>query len=405
MHPDIVTLLKTKSSIDVAILFEVASKLGSTTHYIRHSIDNYPLVTNSGSVTWTPWVINTQEFISRLNESTQPTDITLFDPEDTSLPGKFKLLLQYEKILNRATFNLWVVFKDPSPNITQNTIGTSVDVNAKRTVLSFDSIHDLNIFDTIEVDHSGTGNWIKHQVISKTESTITTKNTEAFLSAIVTVRKPFYKDSTTWHKKISGKLRGATYSEGFTVLKIGQESDLLEFDVPNVTYSYQCPYKPGDSNCTRKATNLVSSAVYNINNAVGNSVTLTTVISTVPAGKTVPPPAQLGGVLENPDETEFLIDQSYWALGSFAGLTGGLSGIVRSIRKAEYNSSADTWQLTLDQPILGSFTSGTVEVHFNCNRTFEDCRNRMANSINFGGLETIVRSVGGINVPRQINTE
>jgi len=376
MHPDIIALLNTRNSVDVAVLFEVSYKLGNTTSYIRHSIDNFPLVDSSGNA-WSAWIIDTQEFISRLNESTQPTEITIFDPEDTSLPGRFKSLLQYEKILNRATFNLWLVFKDPSPNITQQTISTSVTTNS--TTLNFSSAHQLNIFDRIEI-FDGTA-YVEHRVISVSGNSLTTDKAST-IPQVTTVRKPYFKDNTTWHKKISGKLRGASYAEGFTVLKISQESDLLTFDIPNVTYSYQCPYKPGDSNCIRKTTPIIVNDTYNVVSTNGNQV--------IVQGNTVFPGT----------------NNDYWSLGSMSGLTGSISGIIRSIRKTTVNSPV-AGQITLitDQPILGNITSGTVELHFNCNRSFKDCKDRFSNNINFGGLQTIVRSVGGINVPRQISNK
>lgn len=392
LHADIAALLAGSSGIDIAFLFRITVPLGSTTEYFRYCIDNIPRLTDSGAVTWTPWPIEVSDFITRLTASQSPTKITFFDPDDSSIPGSLKSLIQNEKILNRARFEMWLVFGDPSANVTQD---ASSFTGSPKTVLEFAhaSPHGLGIGDFVSVS-DGSGEYHKFQVVNVVGDVVTVDNTSAttFTDPTPTVRKPFFKDSGTWYKLFSGMLRGAEIGESVTVLNVQPESDLLDFPIPRVTYSFPCPYVTGDVNCIRKASSIVYEATFTVQSVSGTTLNVITPTGIKPTGATLP----ITGATDA---------QTLWKLGIAVFQTGDLVGTIRNITGCSKMESVVGYVLTLDKPVRGSYTSGTVLLRANCSRSYEDCKARFNNSVNFGGVQSIVRAAGGINAPRQLSSK
>lgn len=391
LHADIAALLAGNTGIDISFLFRITVPLGSTTTYFRYCIDNIPRLTDSGAATWTPWPIEVSDFITRLSSSQSPTRITFFDPDDSSIPGSLKSLIQNERILNRARFELWLVFGDPSANVTQDALSFT---GSPKSVLTFPAPppHGLGVGDFVSVD-DGTGVFHKFQVTSVVGDVVTIDNNTSlsFADPTPTVRKPFFKDSSTWYKLFSGMLRGAEMGESTTVLNIQPESDLLAFPIPRVNYSFPCPYVTGDVNCLRKSTAIVYEATFTVQSVSGTTLSVINPTGIKPTGATLPIPGATD-------------EQTLWKLGIAVFQTGDLVGTIRNIVGCAKMTGIAGYVLTLDKPVRGSYTSGTVMLRANCNRSYEDCKARFANQSNFGGVQSIVRAAGGINAPRQLSS-
>ena len=113
MHPTLISFLRSPYSVpNPRILFEIDTGVGSLV--LRYSTDNQAIV--YGGATWSPFPVSTKDFIRRLNESGQKAEMILWDPEETQLPGALKQLLQYENILGRSEFKMFLIFLDEIPS-------------------------------------------------------------------------------------------------------------------------------------------------------------------------------------------------------------------------------------------------------------------------------------------------
>jgi len=262
----------------------------------------------------------------------------------------------------------------------------STDLNK---VVNFAGNPGLGVTDLIEVGDSN-GNYAG-EVIAVTMNGAAEEievdyggNGPQTLNQNATIKIPFYKDRQFWVQMYVGKLNTASPGESGVSIELQSEVDFLSGEIPKVTYSYTCPYNTGDIHCSRITSNFVKSATYDVISGSGKTITVDNI---QPSGTVVPPAGAT--------------DLAYWTMGLCTFKTGGLSGLYRIIRSCVQNGTG--YDLTLDRAIPGSISSGTAELKPNCNRTFKDCKDRFTNNVNFDGKQSIIRSVGGLNVPRTEN--
>lgn len=106
--------LKSSKLMEPRVLFQIETNLGDSSPLVlRYSTDNASIIYDG--VTWSPYPVETQDFIQRINDGSNLLEMTMFDPEDVNLPGPIKQLLQYENILGRSIFKLYLVFMDEIP--------------------------------------------------------------------------------------------------------------------------------------------------------------------------------------------------------------------------------------------------------------------------------------------------
>lgn len=105
--------LKASKIAEPRILFEISVALGSTPLVLRYCTDNEAITYNS--VTWSPFPVETQDFIKRMSDGSNLLELVMFDPDDVQMPGPIKALLQYEGAIGRTTFTMYLVFMDEVP--------------------------------------------------------------------------------------------------------------------------------------------------------------------------------------------------------------------------------------------------------------------------------------------------
>lgn len=393
----VLTYLQDNNDIFVNFLLEIEINFGGSLEYFRFCLDSTPLVSDSGAKTWTPWPIDFENLVQRLSQIDPVLELQIYDPDDGEI-GAIKRLLQQEKILSRAILRLWMVVKAPYSGVTQAVTGPSTITNT----LTFASDSFLRFGDMITLAGFSDGSSYDFEVQGFSGNNILIDNNEPITweSGIV-VQKPMYKDSTTWARYYDGGLDASVIGENSVQLSLKTNNDKLTQVAPKVRYSLHCPYITADANCTMYSSNMIKEANATIISYSAKTMVIAMTGASLWINTGSSSTIWSDGLLPIAGKPA---SESYWAGGGIMVLTGNAKGIIRGVRACTWDNSTKRFTLTLDRNYNGSVNSGVVKLLPSCSRNATDCSNRFANGDNFGGQSSLIRSVGGMNVPRRLNT-
>lgn len=180
-----------------------------------------------------------------------------------------------------------------------------------------------------------------------------------------------------------GRLNEPSATETTVNLGLVTQLNVLKDEVPSVTYSNTCPYTTGDKICIQNDKPEGGAGFLEANN---DKVYTCSVDST---GLVVD---LTGGIfLDNGIEIN-----DFWNLGIIEFTEPSLEGTVRSVTDCVNNST--NYRLTLDDAVTPNLSSVTCVMRANCTRVFTDCKDRMRNEYNFGGMRSLIRVIGGSNI-------
>lgn len=323
---EVLNFLANTSEIDVRLLFrgdlEFDTNTGlDSTNVFRYALDNAPddAPFQYDGQTWHNFPFQTEDFIRKVNQVSNPIEVIMYDPSSYNLPGPMKNLLEDTRVLHRTTFTLLMVFMDQIPNSNPP--------------------------------------------------------------------KYFYEDTNYTVTLFKGKLNSPSATESMVNLGMITQFDVLKDEVPTVTYSSTCPYITGDKLCVLMPTQL------SVNNKLDKTVDIASDGLTVTVHQTpTEEDPELGLIKINNQVVE-----NYWSLGAIIFKDNGLEGYAKSIVKCEvlYNK----YVLTLESQVPTYGSNFEVILHANCTKEFSDCKGRFGNEDNFGGQRSLIRVVGGSNIP------
>ena len=122
LNSTVLNFLKTAAELDVRLLFQgelefETSQGTNSTNLFRYVMDNLPDASplQYDSQTWYNFPFETQDFIRKINQVSNPIEVILYDPSTYNLPGPIKNLLEDTRVLNRAVFTLMLILMDKIP--------------------------------------------------------------------------------------------------------------------------------------------------------------------------------------------------------------------------------------------------------------------------------------------------